>query len=360
MTSVSWTARSFHSRPWVSPSNVTVPIITATQPDRPRRRVEPRQPAQRRPQADDAVARLDRRHAREEVVVDGERLAVAASSVSTPHTTCAASVSTRVAERRGDQPRRVLAPARGELDPGEDQQPRRGGPAPEPLRVRPQAARRQQAADRPPRAERAEDVAEQHAREHEPDPERDQDERGREVVERGPAAQEAGQHDHDEQRDAEQPAQPVDGARAQQRAPMPRQRAPGQLALHPRLGPQRRQRDEGEHEHRARRPREQLRRDRQVAALDEPVGGGGGGEGERRRATAPEASGEPTARRIGSERSLDRPFERPQAEGALEARGDLAVLVDHEQPRLRSAARTAAAAGAGPCWGCCRRRPPDG
>ena len=49
------TERSVHSEPWLSPSNVTVPIITHHEEDRAGERVEPRQAAERRAQADHAA-----------------------------------------------------------------------------------------------------------------------------------------------------------------------------------------------------------------------------------------------------------------------------------------------------------------
>ena len=54
---------------------MTVPIITTTKATVPGDRIEPREPAQRRAQADRAVAPLERRDPGEEVEVDGERLA---------------------------------------------------------------------------------------------------------------------------------------------------------------------------------------------------------------------------------------------------------------------------------------------
>ena len=51
------TEKSLHSEPWLSPSNVTVPIITHDEEHGAGDRLEPRQAAERRPQADHAAAR---------------------------------------------------------------------------------------------------------------------------------------------------------------------------------------------------------------------------------------------------------------------------------------------------------------
>ena len=199
-------------------------------PDRARHRVEPRQAAEERARADHAVARLEHRQAREEVEVDRERLAQARPRLDAEH----AHEDQRqhaVAGDRGGERGRLLAPARAELDPGEAEQPDRGRPAPERLRVVAQpAVAEQHAPDRPPRVEGAEQVAEQHAGEHEPDPEDDEDEGRREVVQRRVGPVVAG-HEHErEQQHAERAADDLDRLRAQHAPDPARQRPPARRA----------------------------------------------------------------------------------------------------------------------------------
>ena len=189
--------------PWLSPSNVTVPIITITKATVPGAVIEPRQAAERRAQADHAVARLEHADAREQVEVDRERLAAPRPGLDAPHR-LGGERDDRVADDRRDQRRRRVGPPADQLDPGEHQQPERGGPAAEPLRVgtaRRRAAadeRARRAADRPPRVEGAEDVSEQDRQDDEADPEGDHDEGRREVV-GGRVGPDVAGHDHDHQ-----------------------------------------------------------------------------------------------------------------------------------------------------------------
>ena len=240
-------------------------------PDRPRHRLELRQAGEERARADHAVARLEHRQAREEVEVDRERLAQARPRLDAEH----AHEDQRqhaVAGDRGGERGGLLAPAGAELDPGEAEQPDRGRPAPERLRVVAQpAAAEQHAPDRPPRVEGAEEVAEQHAREHQPDPEDDEDEGRREVVQRRVGPVVAGHEDEREQQHAERTADHLDRPRAQH-APDPARQRPPARVLEPRARPQRGERDERHAEDRGRRPPEQPFRDRQARALHEPVG----------------------------------------------------------------------------------------
>ena len=239
--------------------------------DRAGHRVEARQPAEERAHADDAVPRLEHRHPREEVEVDRERLAPARPRLDAVDRH-RGERQQRVAGHRGGERRGLLAPARGELDPGEHEQAGRGGPAAEPFRVGPaHAVAEQHAADRPPRVDEAEDVAEQHAHEHQPDPEDDEDEGRREVVQRRRRPGVAGGEHEREDRDAEHAAGDLHAAAAEQASDPAGQRPPARV-LEPRLRPQRRQRDEGDAEHDRRRPPEQPLRDRQARALHEPVG----------------------------------------------------------------------------------------
>ena len=76
-------ARSFHSWPWLRPSNVTVPIITATSATVPGTGSSRGRPPSSGRTPTHAVARLEHRQPREQVEVDRERLAVAAHG-STP------------------------------------------------------------------------------------------------------------------------------------------------------------------------------------------------------------------------------------------------------------------------------------
>ena len=258
--SASSTETSLQSWPWLNPSNVTVPIITDDEQHRARHRIQPRQPAQRRPQADDAVARLPHRHAREEVEVDGEGLAVAGPRLR-PEERLHRERVDGVDDRGGGQVARHLAPAGDQLDPGERQQRERGGIAAPALGVRPDARQ----LDRAPRAERAEHVAEQHAGEHQADPEVDQDERRGEVVERRAAARVAGvDHDREQRaadRGAERPPRPGCRACARARRAAAARAAPaaagrGQSTARP---------DERDHEHDRGGPARTALRDRQAS-----------------------------------------------------------------------------------------------
>ena len=228
--------------------------------------LEARQPAERPPHADHAVAGLEDRQAGEEVEVDGEGLAALGPGLDAVDA-LQRQREDRVADDRRREHRRVLAPARGELDPDEHEQADRGGPAAELLRVR-ASALRQQAAERAPGAEGLEDVAEQDRGEHQPDPEDDHHERRRPVVERALRPQIAGEDRHDQQADADRAAQRLH-RRARDHAPAG-QRAP-RVVLQPRLGPQHGEREERDHQHRRRRPEQQPLRDRELLALDEPV-----------------------------------------------------------------------------------------
>ena len=86
--------------------------------------VQPRQPAQRPPHTEDAVAHLPHRHAGEHVVVDRERLAAARPRLDAP-VELGGERQQRVAERGRDERRRLLAPPAHELDPREDPAARR-------------------------------------------------------------------------------------------------------------------------------------------------------------------------------------------------------------------------------------------
>ena len=156
-----------------APSKVTEPIITASSGTVPARGSKCGEPRQRLAHAQLAAARSTDRDAREQVEVDRECLAAVASSAR----------PRRAPSRRRSAPsRRATAIARfsgrSPFDAtssitAKAKMPSGGGPAAEPLRV---GERRRQiaagrrlrdpghgAADRAPRVERAEDVAEQHA-----------------------------------------------------------------------------------------------------------------------------------------------------------------------------------------------------
>jgi hypothetical protein len=241
----------------------------------------PRQPAQRRPQADDAVARLPHRDAREQVEVDREPLAVAGPRLGAEDGLHGQRVDAVDDCGRAQVGRRV-APAGDELDPGEAEQRERGGVAAPALRVGPDARQ----PDSAPGAERAEQVAEQNAREGQADPEVDQDEGRGEVVERRPAALVAGEHDEHQQRDADRRAEQLQRPAAE-RAPEPAgQRSPGRI-LQSRARPQQRQSRERGHHHDRRSPCEDDLRNRQRGALDDPVRLGAVRQQRDRRGRAP-------------------------------------------------------------------------
>ena len=123
--------------PWARPSNVTVPIITATNATVPGAGSSCGRPPSGAPQADDAVARLAHRHAREQVEVDRERLAAARPRLDAPVRPA------RRASGRCSRARRSTSFAGSspqpddELDPGEDEQ---GRPPPASARAAPGTA----------------------------------------------------------------------------------------------------------------------------------------------------------------------------------------------------------------------------
>ena len=170
--------------PWLSPSNVTVPIITTTNGDRARRALERRQAAEQRAHADLAAALLEDRQAREEVEVDREGLAAARPGLDA------------VERHPGPGDDAVDERPRWPAAPGARPSPRRSS-------IQVKMSRPTAAGHRPsfsgywappaqadgagggaPRVQRVEDVAEQHAGERHPDPEDDQDEDRREVRQR--------------------------------------------------------------------------------------------------------------------------------------------------------------------------------
>jgi hypothetical protein len=123
---------------------------------------------------------------------------------------------------------------------------------------------------RAPRAEGGEQVAEQRARERQPDPEDDEDEAGREVVERALGAGEAGDQYHCKEHDADRPAGDLEEAGSQHPPERPGQ-GPPMIMLQLRLGPERGEGEERDDQDDGGGPEEKLLRDREVGALDEPV-----------------------------------------------------------------------------------------
>jgi hypothetical protein len=111
----------------------------------------------------------------------------------------------------------------------------------------------------------AEDVADHDRGERKPDPEHDEDDGDDQIgLRRALLAGEPGvDHDH-EQRDADRARQRCEQARDPQDGAFTR-------FLKPRGRPERRERDEGDDEHDACRPREQPLRDRQILLADQPM-----------------------------------------------------------------------------------------
>ena len=313
---------------------MTVPIITTTTATVPGTGSSFGSPASGGRTPTHAVARLERADPREEVEVDGEPLAAPRPRLGAPDR-LRGERDHRVAERGADQRARHRVPLPDQLDPREDQQHGGGRPAAEPLRVgarrrRPAAEHRAgRAADRPPRAERAEHVAEEQRHEDEPDPEDDQDEGGGEVVGARVHAGVAADDRQHEQRHADRPAEDLDGAAAEE---APARERPPRGVLQLRLRPQHRQRAERDDEHGGRRPRRTA----------SPGSAGSGARSARCGRTprpAPPARRRATTAATRIERmrlqgGLERVLEGRQPERALQARGDLALGVDHEQPRL--------------------------
>ena len=128
-----------------------------------------------------------------------------------------------VAERHDRDLLRRAGLAHGQLERREADQHDRRGPAPEPLRVGPPRVRNATRADRPPRVEGGEDVAEDHRQRHEADPERDEHDHRRDVGARALLAREPRVDDEHEDRDADRAAHDLDGARRQE--PQPRDHA---------------------------------------------------------------------------------------------------------------------------------------
>ena len=102
----------------------------AQQRDRARDRVEARQPRQRPPEIEHAVAPFPYRQARDDAEVGAERVGPVAPLVD-PVEAHAGQLHGRVGEREQREGRRVVAALVGQLDPREAQQPERGRPAAE-------------------------------------------------------------------------------------------------------------------------------------------------------------------------------------------------------------------------------------
>src|SRR5215207_5971454 len=161
---------------------------------RPGEQLEPEQRRERQTGVERLAATLESRQATEQAEIDGERIAAVGPLLDAIQAH-ADVLDGGVAQRENRQGRRVVLLGVGEREPREGQQPQGGGPPAKPARIlerrgcltasdRP-CQRRDRASEGSPRIEGAEDVAEQQAREGEPDPEHDVDEGGGEV--RGPA-----------------------------------------------------------------------------------------------------------------------------------------------------------------------------
>ena len=270
----------------------------AQQRDRARHRVQPRRPAQERPPAQLAALPVQWGQPREEAEVDPERVAEARPRLGAIDAH-ADDLRRRVGQDHHRQGARVGLVRVRQLDPRERQDPERRRPAPEPVRirdrVRPGADALHQpagaAADRQPRIERAEDVAEDEAQDRDADPEQDVDHRRGEIAERVLHARQAAVDGEAEQNHSERAEQHVHDHRQGNHTP------PGGLlleascgpqhpllahVLEPRPGPQHRKPDERDHEDERRAPGEQPARDRQVLLADKAVRARGRRQCERR------------------------------------------------------------------------------
>lgn len=172
----------------------------------------------------------------------------------------------------------MRAPHEHELEPSEGEDPGGGRPAPKPDRIREwggewlgsaSGERAHAARGSPPRVERAEDVAEQHAQHREAHPEEDEHGSRSEVRRRDLSAGHPADHDQEEQRDADCPAR--------RRQPSRERQEPHTVwMLEPGSRPQGRQREERHEQHGAGRPREQPCRNREIRATEQAVGRGRG------------------------------------------------------------------------------------
>jgi hypothetical protein len=263
-------ATSFQIVPFEKPSN-----DHAQQRDRSGEEIEPEQRRQRHPHVEPVVAALESGDAAEQAEVDRERVRPVGPGVDAVQAH-AHELNRRIGQREDGQRRGIVAARVDELEPGKAQDPHCRRPAPEARRVphrlghRPAAHRPgdegDRARDRPPRVERAEDVAEEQAGERQPDPERNVD-GGRGEV--GLGALHPGESrvdDGHEDRHADDPADDVDEHTGEPAQP------PRRLGLQDRLRPQDREADERQQQDHPGRPPEYVVGNGKVALADDPVG----------------------------------------------------------------------------------------
>ena len=273
---------------------------------RPRHGVEADRAGARQAGEQHPVAAHERREAREQREVGAERVGVARPRLDAveahPHER-----GHEVAEPEQRQRHRLAPAGPAQLADAEEHDPGGGRPAPEPLgvgqrlrRVARGGARHHppdRATDRAPRAEQAEDVAEQQRDARHADPERHEDRVGGEVVLHGVRPRQAGVDDGGERSHPDDPEHDVDHDRQPHQPPLAR-------LLQPRRRPQRGQRHERQHEHERRGGREERLGDRQVGPADQAMGEDGCGEQHAvrslRTTTAPPERGRQPATRSGS------------------------------------------------------------
>ena len=243
------------------------------QRDRAGARREPRGAGDRRAQHERPVhAAAERREHREQPEPDAERVAAPRPRLDAVDALAGELHEDVDQHQHGERP--GLAAGRpAQLADHEREDPRRGGPVAEALGVREHLALREavrdparRAADRPPRVEQPEPVAEHQRQERHADPEADVDRRRREVVLLGVRAGEA-RVDDDRRRSAT-PIAPHTISTASGR----RNSAPLAHRLQPRPRPARGQREEGDDEHGRGGRAEQRLGDREVGPADDAMG----------------------------------------------------------------------------------------
>ena len=248
--------------------------------EHPRHPLGPRETAEGHPEDEPAVVLAERSDPGEQPEVDGEAVAVvvpgppAERGHAEPH---------RVAVERDRERERARARRLGvrELERSEQGERDSPGPDAEPLwvleRRRPLLAQtppqpRDAVRDCEPRVENPPDVPEQHLDEHEPQPERDVDERRREVLGRGRLADQRGQEDEHEQAGRDGADDHSERGRPEDALEPLGERTPRGAPLELRPLPERTQREEREDEDDGAAPEEEPLRNRQVLDAADPVG----------------------------------------------------------------------------------------
>ncbi len=237
---------------------------------------QPGEADERRAQAHLALLHGQRRDAGDEAEVDGERVRLGEPLGAAVEERADPGVGA-VDEDRERERARVGRVVVGELERREGEQPDRGRPAAEALRIGERLRTAAPAAAEPlcsirgglPRVDRRPDVPEERRNGGEAEPEDDVDERRREVPELGALAHEPGREDEQEQEDRDDAERDPQAAREHEA--QPRERAPAAVVLQHGAAPQERERHERHDDHGPRAVEEEPLRNRQVPDGADPV-----------------------------------------------------------------------------------------